>query len=488
MEGNIKKNILYGLKWNAFGQFGRQGLSFAISIVLARILEPREFGLVSMLFIFTGLAAVFIDSGFGGALIQKKELSEKDCSSVFYFNISVSSVLYLGLFFMAPFIARFYRQPELVNLTRIICLVFLINSIGMVQSFLTVKELNFKKNNLIILSGVLVSGIVSLTLAFNHFGAYSIVFQSITYALVTNILYFYFSSWQPKLVFSFTALKSLFGFGSKMLLSSILSNIFMYVDNMWIGKMFNAAYLGYYFRGKSTRDLINNNVSGILSTICFPVFSKLNDNNEELIKYNHKLIRLVAYLIVPVFTGLLMVAKPFVIVVFSEKWLPSVPMLQLFCLAGINYPVSVILVQTIMAKGYSGLNLKLEIIKKSIVVIAMIIGLRFGVMVFLTAMVLESITSLTLSFYYTSKLLKFNIIDLFKDLIPALLLSISMALVLWMVHFVDLKSNLAMLIIMVFAGFIFYIGMSYVFKVKEFFTLFDVVKAKFSYSKSNENR
>ena len=470
MSDNLKHQTVSGIKWNAIGKFGHQGIQFFVSLILARLLAPEEFGLISMLIIFMNIANVFIASGLGLALIQKKDCNDTDFSTVFYFNIVVSLFFYILLFFAAPWIAKFYNQPILVGLTRLQSLVFLINAFGMVQSTILTKELNFKKYNLICIIGVFVSALVAIILAFKGFGVYSIVGQNITYAIVINAIYWITADWAPKAKFSFQSFKKLFGFGSKILASNLIDKIYTSLDSLLIGKIFSPAQLGYYTRALTTKDLPINNTTNLLSSTLFPVFSKV-ESKEKLRAITLKIYLLVFYIVFPMMLGLIMVAKPFVVVLFSEKWLPSVPLLQILCVGGIGYPLSMVLCQAIIAQGHSGIFLKLEIYKKIIGITAMVVGLSFGMISFVWAVVISSYINTFLNLFFACKTLEDSIIPYLTRLFPTIGVSIIMMVSVYALMLIPINSLILQLILYVSFGIVVYILLSKLFRIKEYLYL-----------------
>ena len=467
MSVSLKKNIISGILWNALGQFGRQGISFFVAIILARILLPAEFGLIGMLLVFSGIADVFINSGLGTALIQKKDANTVDYSTVFYFNVAVSLFFYILLYVSAPAISTFYNEPELLHLTRLMALVFVINAFGTVQSTILTIQLNFKKYNLISLVGVLISAIIALFMAYKNYGVYSLAGQAISYAVVTNILYWFTSKWKPELIFSMSSFRSLFRFASKILLSSLLDKIFTTIDSLVVGKVFNAAQLGYYTRAKATRDLPIVNTTGIISSVFFPVFSKL-DNDDELRRYHLRFFSLIAYLVLPLMAGLFVVARPFTVTLFTEKWIESVPMLQIFCLFGPVYPLSVILVQTILVKGKANKFLELDIYKKTVLLIAMGIGAYFGVIPFLVALCLSNFAGFYLNLLFTSKVIGITLGQYVRCLAPSFAVTVLMAVVVYLTGFVDFYSDKLLLIVQSATGILVYVVLSRIFKLSEY--------------------
>ncbi len=388
--------------------------------------------------------------------------------------MAISTLFYLILFFGSGYIAEFYKEPELRHLTRVISLVFLINSIGVVQHTLLRKELQFKALNLISIFGVFVSAVISIIMAYSGFGVYSIVIQNISYAIVTNALFWYFSKWKPQLVFSRQSFKTLFGFGSKLLASSILDRIYTTIDTMIIGKVFSAAQLGYFTRAKATREIPVQNSTGILTSIVLPIFSKI-DNPDDLRKYHIKFLTIISYTIFPIMVGLFVTAEPLTIVLFTKKWLPSVSMLQILCVSGISYPLSVILVQTILVDGRPGLFLRLDIVKKSIGVLGMVIGLFFGFYAFLWGVVISSMIGLTLNFIFAGKTIKVGIKTYAKVLFPSIAVSFAMGIVSYLAgYFLDFNLYLK-LGVEVVVGVGFFIGVSWFLKIKDFIMLKDLV-------------
>lgn len=482
MSDNLKHQAVSGIKWNAIGKFGHQGIQFFVSLVLARLLAPEEFGLISMLLIFMSIANVFIDSGLGLALIQKKECSDVDFSTVFYFNIAVSLFFYLLLFFLAPLIANFYNQPIAENLTRLQALIFFINSFGMVQGSILARELNFRKINLINLAGVLVSAIVAIIMAINNFGVYSIVGQHIAYAIVTNAIYWITSDWVPKTGFNKASFKKMFGFSSKILISNIFERIYASVDSLLVAKIFSPVQLGYYSRAQTTRDLPINNTTNLLTSTLFPVLSKMK-TKEHLQSATLKIYLLVFYITFPIMMGLIFVAKLFVVVLFSEKWLPSVPMLQILCAGGVVYPLSLILCQAIVARGETGVFLKLEIYKKIIGLISMCIGLSFGMFPFVWSVIISGYICLFLNVFFACKVLNNSILDYFTKLLPTIGTSIIMGACAYAFTLLSIKYLILQLILCISVGVLSYFLLSKLFRINEYIYLeaniLDYIRHKF---------
>jgi teichuronic acid exporter len=474
MTSNLRQNILSGIKWNAIGQIGGQIISFLLMIILTRILLPEQFGQIAILLVFTGIADVFINSGLSVALIQRRVNSSTDFSTVFFFNIAVSLIFY-GIFYVfAPFIAHFFEQPELIPLTRLVTLVFVINALGAVQMTMLAIDLNFKKQNLITVAGIFASACVSLYMVYNNYGIYTLAGQVLSLALVTNTLLWVTSRWTPMLVFSKKSFKDLFHVGSRVLISAILDKVFNTIDNLVVGKVFLIEQLGYYGRGKATRDLPVNNSTGILSSMFFPIFTKIEDD-DELRRYHLKFLGLIAYVIFPIMAGLFVVAEPFTLVVFTDKWAESIPMLQIFCLYGPIYPMSVILVQSLLIRGHANLFLKLDIYKKIVLLTGMIIGIYFGVIGFLIALCISNYIGLILNLFFVSSALSIPMLSYMKTLLPSILVSILMGSIVFAMSYIAFPSILTQLIVQSVAGVIAYIGLSKLFKLSDYTFLVDLV-------------
>jgi O-antigen/teichoic acid export membrane protein len=477
MSINVKNEVISGIKWNFIGEFGHYIIHFIVSLVLARLLTPEDFGLYGMLLIFTAISIVFMQSGLGAALIQKKDATNADFSTVFYYNVGVSVICYIILFFCAQLIADFYNQQELNRLIKLISIGLIFNSLCVVHTTILQKELNFKKLNIIKLIGIIISGIIAIVMAYMGFGVYAIIAQTISIAVINAFLYWVTSKWRPQLIFSKKSFKELFGFGSKLLLSSLLNTFYKNVDSLIIGKFFSPAQLGYFSRAKSTKDIPLSMTSGLLTTLVFPIFSKL-DNDIQIKYYHLKFLSLVGYIIFPIMTGLAVVAEPLTVLLFTDKWLPSVPMLQILCISGPVYPLSVILGQAILAKGKSNIYLKIEIIKKIIGLTGMFIGIFYGFYGFLIGLTLSWFISLLIDFVYTGNLIDTRIIEYIKTLLPAFLLSLLMAVIIYFIKFLLPDNYFLLLVIQMTVGIIIYLSASYLLKLQDFVYLGNLIKEK----------
>lgn len=330
---SINQQATTSVFWSAVERFSAQGIQFVLSIILARILLPSDYGLVAMLGIFLAIAQTFIDSGFANALIQKRDQTKADYSTVFYFNIIVSVVLYILLYYSAPLIASFYKEDLLVVITRIIGLTLIINSFGIVQQAKLTIALDFKRQAIASLFAVIISGGIGLWMAFSGYGVWTLVYQSLINNLLRVVMIWIFSGWWPRLCFSVSSFRTLFAFGSKLLLSSLLHTLYANLYTLVIGKWFASVELGYYSRAFTWARFPSANFADVIVRAIYPIQCRMQDDHEQLCGVFLKYMRMACFLIFPVMIGLCAVAEPLVRLILTDKWLPAVPLLQILCIA-----------------------------------------------------------------------------------------------------------------------------------------------------------
>ena len=447
-------------------------------IIMARILTPADYGLVGMLAIFIAVSQSLIDSGFSQALIRKQDRSEIDNSTVFYFNICVGVVLYFILFFTAPFIAKFYNEPQLVHITRVIGLSLVFNSLAVVQRALLTINLDFKTQAKASFVGAIISGAIGITMAYTNFGVWAIVWQQISNLAIVTILLWILSHWKPIWVYSWKSFKELFNFGSKLLASGLLDTIFKNLYLIVIGKFFRASDLGYYTRAHQFTDFASSNITGIFQRVTYPVLCTIQNDDARLRDVYRRLLKTSAFIIFPLMMGLAAVAKPMVISFLTEKWLFSGLLIQILCFAQMWYPVHAINLNLLQVKGRSELFLKLEIIKKMVTVVMLCITLPLGLIPMCIGMIVSSIIALIINTYYTGKLIHLGFFKQMKDLFPTLILSLATGAVVYLtVTYIPMKSWLALLVGVV-EGILFYTGLAKLLKFSEFSELLSIIKRK----------
>ncbi|MFC0876136.1 lipopolysaccharide biosynthesis protein [Saccharicrinis sp. FJH2] len=412
----LKQKAYKGLFWTALDILSNQGLQFIIGIVLARILTPEEFGLIGMVTVFITISAVFVDSGFGIALINKKNTSIDEESAVFWLNLIMSFLLFGLLYLIAPVIARFYEEPVLTDITRVLGLVLIVQAFGTIHLNLLSKELDFKTQFKLTLTSKIVSGGLGIWAALAGYGVWSLVLQRIVQMTWQSIGLWLFHSWRPKFKFNLTELKPLWKYGSNVLLSRLTKTFFDNIYTLAIGKTFSANELGYYRRARGFQNLPLSFLSSTIGKISFPLYSKVKDDKEKYIKTMRKSLVLMSFISFPVLALLGIIAEPLIVFLIKEKWLPAVPYLQWLCVSGMLFPWHLMNVQSLLGYGRSDLNLKITFIKNSLRLINLLIMMNFSVLHIVIGEVIFSFIGLIINTYYNNKIFNYGLLKQFLDL------------------------------------------------------------------------
>lgn len=396
-------NTAKGVIWSAIERFSVQGISFLLGIIIARLVTPNEYGLIAMLTIFMAIAQAFIDSGFGNALIQKKDRNEIDYSTVFYFNIVISILLYGILYVCVPLIASFYSQPELTSVTRWIGLNLIFISLSIVQRTRLNVDLNFKLQAKVSLAAVIISGIIGITLAYNGYGVWALVSQNLLNNLLSTIFLWVAAKWKPLLTFSMDSFKKLFSFGSKLLASGLLHTVYLNLYSLVIGKFYNAADVGFYNRAYTISQYPSTNIVSIITRAIYPVQCAHQDDDNWLEGHFLSYLRMGCFIVFPLMALLAVISRPLVLLVLTEKWLPAADLISILSLAYMWYPVMVINNQMLNVKGRSDLFLKAEIIKKIVAVAILCATLPFGIVWLCLGVLIYNIFDVLLIICFTKK-------------------------------------------------------------------------------------
>lgn len=474
-EENIKNKVLSGLFWKIMENGGVQGVQFVVSIVLARLLSPDEYGIISLITIFITIANVFVQSGFNTALIQKKEADEVDFSSVFYLSFGVAALLYLVLFLAAPSIGDFYNKPELSPVLRILSLILFFGAFTSIQTAVVSRRMQFRKLFFSSLGAVAVSGLLGIVCAWLGAGVWALVIQQLSYQLISGVILWFTVRWRPALLFSWERVKVLFSFGWKLLCSSLIDTVYNNVYGLIIGKIYNSEMLAHYDKGNQFPNLLVNNINGAIQSVMLPALSTSQDERERMKGMVRRSITTSSFLVVPMMAGLMAVAEPMVSLLLTDKWLPCVPFLRLMCLSYAFWPIHTANLQAINAMGRSDVFLKLEIIKKGIGIVALIAGLPFGVYVMVALKPVVSLISTFVNAWPNQKLLGYSLKEQWADLLPSFLLSAVMGIAVYGLSFLGLGA-FATLCVQVAAGVVLYAGLSWVFKIECFRYLLGTVK------------
>ncbi len=421
---SLKQKAVKGFIWSFIDIFSKQGLVFIIGIILARLLSPREFGLIGMTAVFIAFSQSFIDSGFGQALVRKKNCSPKDYSTVFFYNLIVGIVFCLLLIFFAEAISNFYKEPKLKLIIKVLSIGIIIKSLSIIHTVILIKRMDFKLQTKISVISSLFSGTIGIYMAYAGYGVWSLVFKTLAGFAITTVLLWYWNKWKPSLVFSKQSFKELFSFGSKLLLSGLINRIYENVYLLIIGKFFSAVELGYYTRAERFKNLPSKSFTSVIQRVSFPTLSAIQDDQEKLRVSYQKLIQSVMFFTFILMFGLIIMAKPIIVVLIGEKWLPSVFFLQLLCVVGIFFPWQEINKNMLKVLGRSDIILKLEVLKKILVVPVIIIGIKFGIAELIYGMILIAFISFITDSYFAGKKINYKSFAQFKDVMPSLMVAI----------------------------------------------------------------
>lgn len=463
---SLKSKATKGMLWSALDKFAVQAGHFAIGIVLARLLMPEDFGLIGMLSIFIAISQTFIDSGMGSGLIQKKDRSNHDFSTVFVFNLAVSVAFYLVLYFSAPLIAQFYSMPQLVMLTRVLSLNIIINSLAIVQRTKLTINIDFKTIAKVNVASVFISGIVAVYFAYSGLGVWALVIQNLVRAAVAVLMLWFLSRWTPSLFFSKDSFKNLFSFGSKLLIAGLYARTLQEVYNITIGKFYQAAELGFYTRARSFVDITNGTITSILQQVTYPILASLQDDRDRMVSVYSRLIRMTAFFVFPAMTLLALLAEPFVLFFLTEKWLPAVVLLQLMAFARIFYPISALNMNILNAVGRSDLFLKVDLSKFPVIVLVLIITIPLGVKAIVIGHIVTSFISFFINSYMPGKLFGYGALKQLRDMIPIFIATGIMAALVYASIFL-LDSNILKMLIGGFVGISSFLTVSHFMKIEE---------------------
>lgn len=418
MEKLLKSSAISGVTWTAMERFGQQFLRLIIGVIIARILEPSMFGIVGMTVVFTDLAQSILDSGFGSALIQKKDRNEIDYSTCFYFNVVVGLVLYIVLFISAPYIADFYHTEELADVIRVISIGFVFNSLIISQNAKLSAEFKFKASAIINIASYLISGIVGIVLAYIGFGVLALVFQQVLACLLRVLFIEIYTKWIPMLIFSKRSFHYLFNFGNKVLVSGILLSIYNNLYTLVIGRIFAPAEVGYYNRANQFASLPSSTLIGIVMKVAYPLMAEVQDDTDRLRRSYQKFLRLPIYVIYPLLVGLIVLAKPFIVLLIGEKWIFCVPLLQVLAFSYMFDPLSHVNLNILYVKGRTDLVLKLDIINRIIGLTILFSTIPFGIWWLCFGRSVYGLVAYSINCYYTGKYIEFGFWEQMKYNIP----------------------------------------------------------------------
>lgn len=468
-------SVISNFLWRFAERCGAQLVTFIVSIVLARILSPNDYGTIALVTVFITILQVFIDSGLSTALIQKKDADDLDFSSVFYFNLIVCIILYLLMFYNAPYIAMFYNDLSLTPIIRVISLTLIISGVKGVQQSYVSRNMLFKRFFFSTLGGTIFSAVLGITMAYAGFGVWAIVFQQLSNNTIDTLILWITVKWRPVKKFSWLRLKNLLSFGWKLLASSLLDTVYNNLRNMIIGKLYTPADLAFYNQGDKFPKLIVANINTSIDSVLLPTMSNEQDNPVRVKEMTRRAIKTSTYIMAPLMIGLAFCAEPIVRLVLTDKWLPCVPYLRIFCVTYLFWPIHTANLNAINSMGRSDLFLKLEVLKKIIGMILLLSTMWFGVMAMAYSLLISSFTSQLINTWPNRYLLKYKYTDQIADILPNLLIALIMGVIVYLISFLNI-SLLLSLVLQIVSGGIIYLILSIITKNDSFTYLINILK------------
>lgn len=476
MAGELRKKTLHGAGWSFIDNIANYGVSFIVGLILARMLTPQEYGLIGIILIFIALFNTIVDSGFSNALIRNKDAKEIDYNTVFFVNLAVSLLLFVICYFSAPVIATFFNEPQLTPLTRVMGIVVVINAFAIIQRTILIKKINFKIQTKVSLVASVGSGIIGIVMAVLGMGVWSLVAQQISRQLLNTIFLWLWNSWRPRMQFSFASFKEHFGFGWKLLTSSVIDTVWREIYQVVIGKYYAAAALGEYTRAKQFGDIFSSNMTSVVQRVTYPVLSSIQDDKDKL-KYGYRrIIKTTMFIAFVCMLMLAAVSRPMIEVLIGNQWGEAAKMLPILCFNMMLYPLHAINLNMLQVQGRSDLFLRLEIIKKCIAVIPLCLGIFVGIYWMLWGSLCAGLFNYYLNSYYSGKFLNYDIITQIKDISPSFFLASAAALMVYAVSFIPMSLYIVFPVQLV-VGLVAVIVLSEIFKIDEYKEIKKIVQS-----------
>lgn len=476
MESNLSNKVINGLFWKISERISAQLVTFVVSIILARLLSPSDYGLITMVTIFITIANVFVVSGFGNALIQKKDIDNIDYSTVFYFNIGFSVFLYFVMFLIAPYIASFYKMPILTIVLRVLSVKIILAGINSVQQAYVSRNMLFKRFFWSTFLGTIVSAFVGIYMAYSGFGVWALVAQYLTNSAIDTLVLWCTVKWRPEFVFNIERLIPLIRFGWKVLLDQLLSSIYDNLKSIVIGKVYTSTDLAYYSKGVQFPNLLVTNINSSIGSVLFPALSKLQDCKQEMVKGLKRSIRLSSFFLTPALLGLFAVAPSFITILLTDKWLSCVPYLRIACVYFMFFPITTANLQALLAIGRSDIVLRLTLVKRIFGILLIFVTLRYGVWMIAFSDLLVVLLSVFLNTYYNSKLLGYKTKEQIVDVLPSYVCSVLMCIVVWLIGKIEIQGLITTLVIQIILGALVYLILSLLINRDDFKYCIDKVK------------
>ncbi len=469
--------VVSGFFWRFLERFGAYAVSFVVSVILARILNPEAYGTIALVMVFMNILQVFVDTGLGRALIQKKEADDVDFSSVFYFNMAMCLLLYCGIFVSAPVIAHFFNNIELKIVIRVLGFTLIISGLKNVQQAYVSREMLFKRFFYATLIGTLFSAVVGIGLAYWGAGVWALVAQSLTNAFVDTLMLWITVKWRPKKCFSMQRLKELLVYGWKLLIAALVGSLSDNLRQLFIGKFYTSTDLAFYNKGDQIPSIVNGNVNAAIESVIFPVMAEAQDNMESVKNMTRRTIITSTYIMAPIYIGLACCAETLIRILLTEKWLPCVPFLRIFCVTYLFYPIHTANLNAILAVGRSDIDLKLELIKKLIEIIVLLLTVRYGAIAIAYGLVGTAILNQIINSWPNKKLIGYSYFEQIQDILPEIVLACVMGVVVYFVGYLKIP-DLAVLALQIIVGAVVYLGISAMMRLEAFVYLIGKIKER----------
>lgn len=471
-----KQNIFSNFIWRFSERCGAQLVAFIVSIILARMLAPEAYGVVALLTVFTSILQVFVDSGLGNALIQKKDADELDFSTVFYTNIAFCFILYMLLFLCAPLIAAFYRDSSLTQMIRVLGITVIVSGVKNIQQAYVSRNMIFRKFFFATLGGTITAACVGIAMAVSGYGAWSLVAQQVVNVSIDTVILWITVRWRPQGRFSLKRLQGLFSYGWKLLVSSLLDTGY---NNLWqliIGRLYSSADLAYYNKGRLFPSLIVSNINSSIDSVLFPTMASIQENRQNVKEMTRKAIKVSVYIMAPLMMGLASTADYVIRLILTQRWIGCVPYLRIFCITFMFYPIHTANLNAIKAMGRSDIFLKLEVIKKCVGLALLLSTMWYGPMAMAYSTLLGSITGQIINSWPNRKLLQYSYIEQLRDIMPCILLAVGMGAAVWCVSLTGVPITAAFFV-QLLSGAVIYIAGSAIFRIDAFLYLIDILKS-----------
>lgn len=478
----LRKKTYNALLWSFIDRGGEQFIRFIFSIILARLLLPEHFGLIGIAYLVTEIARVFVQSGFGLALINKSDATKIDECSVFYFNIIIGIFATLVIFFVSPLIGNFYKSPSLIPILKVLSLNVIIGSFGAIQTVLMTKRIDFKAQTKVSLPATVFSGLIGILFAYHNFGVWALVIQTLSRTILNTIFLWFVHSWRPSFLFSIASLKSMFNFGSRILLNSVVGMIFGNIHTILIGKIYSTTQLGYYTRASQTQKLPLDTIWAIIGRVSFPIFSSIKNDNSKVKRIFSEATANISFFVFPSLVIGSIVSEPLFRILFGEKWIPSVPIFQILCFSNILYPLEQLRNNVILAKGKASLNLKLQFIKNISILLSIVATSHLGLNAMLISFGIVSFLYFIVVSFFIKREIDYKISSQFLDLFPYGFFSLIAGLAVFFVSKTSLNNEIVFLMIQISTGLSVYLAISFLFKLEALKTNADLIYSLISNS------